>query len=94
MWTSSATRTSTPRHTSAAWAGNGTAAHDAASDPEPIQFMTPTIRGTHDPFSKVAFEADTPNFEPECDIDTGVGCAGQPAGAQFYPIYTAGSLRR
>ena len=81
-----------PAYTSVAWAGNGTAAHDAASDPEPIQFMTPTIRGTHDPFSKVAFEADTPSFEPECNLDTGVGCTGQPVGAQFYPIYTAGNL--
>ena len=81
-----------PAYTSAGWAGNSTPAHDAASDPEPIQFMTPTIRGTNDPFSKVAFETDTPSFEPECDVDTGVGCTGQPAGAQFYPIYTAGSL--
>jgi hypothetical protein len=81
-----------PAYTSAAWAGNGTPANDAANDPEPIQFMTPTIRGTHDPFSKVAFETDTPSFEAECNIDTGVGCTGQPVEAQFYPIYTAGNL--
>jgi hypothetical protein len=81
-----------PAYKSAGWAGNGTAAHDAASDPEPIQFMTPTIRGSHVPFSEVAFEADTPSFEPECNLDTGVGCTGQPVGAQFYPIYTAGNL--
>lgn len=81
-----------PAYTAAGWAGNSTPAHDAASDPEPIQFTTPTIRGTTGPFSKVAFETDTPSFEPECNIDTGVGCTGQPAGAQFYPIYTAGSL--
>ena len=81
-----------PAYTSAGWAGNSTPAHDAASDPEPIQFTTPTIRGTQGPFSKVAFEADTPSFEPECNVDTGVGCTGQPVGAQFYPIYTAGSL--
>jgi hypothetical protein len=81
-----------PAYSSAAWAGNATAAHDAASDPEPIQYMTPTIRGTHDPFSKVAFETDTPSFEAECNLDTGAGCTGQPVGAQFYPIYTAGNL--
>jgi len=81
-----------PAYTSAGWAGNSTPAHDAAFDPEPIQFTTPTIRGTQGPFSKVAFEADTPSFEPECNVDTGVGCTGQPVGAQFYPIYTAGSL--
>jgi hypothetical protein len=81
-----------PAYTSAAWAGNSTAAHDAAFDPEPIQFMTPTIRGTHDPFSKVAFETDTPSFEAECNLDTAVGCTAQPAEAQFYPIYTAGNL--
>lgn len=81
-----------PAYTSAAWAGNSTAAHDAAFDPEPIQFMTPTIRGTHDPFSHVAFETDTPSFEAECDVDTGVGCTAQPVEAQFYPIYTAGHV--
>jgi hypothetical protein len=81
-----------PAYTSAAWAGNSTAAHDASFDPEPIQFMTPTIRGTHDPFSKVAFETDTPSFEAECNLDTAVGCTAQPAEAQFYPIYTAGNL--
>ncbi|HJQ74456.1 MAG TPA: hypothetical protein VJ814_06190 [Gaiellaceae bacterium] len=81
-----------PAYTAADWAGNSTAAHDAAFDPEPIQFMTPTIRGTHTPFSQVAFEADTPSFEAECNIETGVGCTGQPVEAQFYPIYTAGHL--
>jgi hypothetical protein len=80
-----------PAYTTAGWAGNSTAAHDAAFDPEPIQFTTPTIRG-HDPFSQVAFEADTPSFEAECNVDTGVGCTGQPVEAQFYPIYTAGHL--
>jgi hypothetical protein len=54
--------------------------------------MTPTLRGSHVPFSEVPFEADTPSFEPECNLDTGVGCTGQPVGAQFYPIYTAGNL--
>jgi hypothetical protein len=81
-----------PAYTSAAWAGNGTAAHDAATTPEPIQFTTPTIAGTSGPFSRVAFETDTPSFEPECNLDTGVGCTGQPAGAQFYPIYSAGNV--
>jgi hypothetical protein len=81
-----------PAYTTADWAGNSTAAHDAAFDPEPIQFTTPTIRGTKQPFGQVAFEADTPSFEAECDIDTGVGCTGQPVEAQFYPIYTAGHL--
>ena len=80
-----------PAYTSAGWAGNSTAAHDAAFDPEPIQFGTPTIRGK-DPFRQVAFEADTPSFESECDVDTGIGCTGQPLEAQFYPIYTAGKL--
>jgi hypothetical protein len=81
-----------PAYTSDAWAGNGTPAHDAASDPEPIQFTTPTINGTRDPFSKVAFETDTPDFEAECDGETGVGCTAQPAEAQFYPIYSQGKL--
>ena len=81
-----------PAYSSAAWAGNGTPAHDAASDPEPIQFTTPTIGGDNTPFSHVAFETDTPSFETECNIDTGDGCTGQPVEAQFYPIYTAGHL--
>ncbi len=81
-----------PAYSSAAWAGNSTAAHDAAFDPEPIQFATPTIGGTKNSFGQVAFEADTPSFESECDVVTGVGCTGQPVEAQFYPIYTAGHL--
>ena len=81
-----------PAYTSAAWAGNSTAEHDAAFDPQPIQFATPTIGSSGDPFSQVAFETDTPSFEAGCDIDTGVGCTSQPPEAQFYPIYTAGTL--
>jgi hypothetical protein len=81
-----------PAYLSAAWAGNGTPANDAASDPEPIQFTTPTIGGTGEPFSQAAFETDTPSFESECNIETGAGCTGQPVEAQFYPIYTAGQL--
>jgi hypothetical protein len=81
-----------PAYSSTGWAGNSTAAHDAAFDPEPIQFMTPTIGGADRPFGQVAFEADTPSFESECDVDTGEGCTGQPVEAQFYPIYTAGHL--
>ena len=81
-----------PAYSSAGWAGNSTAAHDAAFDPEPIQFTTPTIGGADEPFGQVAFEADTPSFESECDVDTGEGCTGQPVEAQFYPIYTAGHL--
>jgi hypothetical protein len=81
-----------PAYTPVDWAGNGTPAHDAASDPEPIQFTTPTIRNTHSPFSQVAFETDTPSFESQCDIATGAGCTAQPVEAQFYPIYSAGRL--
>ena len=81
-----------PAYTSAAWAGNSTAAHDSAFDPEPIQFTTPTVARSDDPFAQVGFETDTPDFEAACDIDTGVGCTGQPVGAPFYPIYSAGQL--
>jgi hypothetical protein len=81
-----------PAYTSAGWAGNNTAAHDAAFDPEPIQFMTPTIGNGNSPFKQVAFETDTPSFEAECNLDTGVGCTAQPVEAQFYPIYSAGQL--
>ncbi|HKC77771.1 MAG TPA: hypothetical protein VKB70_05220, partial [Gaiellaceae bacterium] len=81
-----------PAYSADSWAGNGTPAHDAASDPEPIQFTTPTIGNGNDPFKQVAFETDTPSFEAGCDIDTGAGCTSLPAGAQFYPIYTTGQL--
>lgn len=81
-----------PAYTSAGWAGNSTAAHDAAFDPEPIQFMTPTIGNGNSPFKQVAFETDTPSFESECNLDTGAGCTAQPVEAQFYPIYSAGRL--
>jgi hypothetical protein len=80
-----------PAYATAAWPGNGTAAHDAASDPQPIQFTTPTIRSRY-PFSQVAFETDTPSFEAGCNIDTGADCTSKPRGAHFYPIYTAGRL--
>jgi len=81
-----------PAYTSAGWAGNNTAAHDAAFDPEPIQFMTPTIGNGNSPYKQVAFETDTPSFEAECNLDTGEGCTAQPVDAQFYPIYSAGQL--
>jgi hypothetical protein len=81
-----------PAYQSAAWAGNGTRAHDAASDPQPIQFTTPTVGSSDDPFSHVAFETDTPSFEAECNIETGAGCTGQPAEAQFYPFFSTGRV--
>ena len=38
---------------------------DAAFDPEPIQFMTPTIGNGNSPFKQVAFETDRiAKFDP------------------------------
>ncbi len=74
------------------WPGTGTPGHDAAYNPTPIQFTSPTFNGIHR-YSQVAFETDLPRIEVpgfggNCDRTTGTGCVNPPSGAQFYPIYT------
>ena len=55
--------------------------------PQPIRVTSPLFNGNRE-YSRVAFEADMPAIERDCNILTGAGCTNPPAGAQFYPIYT------
>lgn len=64
--------------------------------PDPILFSSPLFNGTSN-YSRVAFEADLPRIEaPDsggiCDRTTGANCVNPPPGANFYPIFTTGSL--
>jgi len=48
-------------------------------------------------YSRVAFETDLPRIEaPDsggiCDRTTGADCVNPPPGANFYPIYTTGTV--
>ena len=64
--------------------------------PDPIVFASPRFNGTSN-YSRVAFEADLPRIEAAdfggiCNRTTGENCVNPPPGANFYPIYTTGSL--
>jgi hypothetical protein len=63
--------------------------------PEPVLFTPPrTGRNYTVNYQRLAFEADLPDIESACDVETGAGCTliptqdtGQPA--QFYPYFSA-----
>jgi len=62
----------------------------------PVQFTSPLFNGTED-YTKVAFETDLPRIEaPDsggiCNRTTGENCTNLPPGANFYPVYTTGTL--
>ena len=64
--------------------------------PDPIVFTSPLFNGTSN-YSRVAFEADLPRIEAadfggSCNRTTGVGCTNPPPGANFYPIFSTGTL--
>ena len=67
--------------------------------PTPFQFTSALTGNTFtDPYDRVAFEADLPAVEPQCNRTTGDGCtlipvtdAGVPA--QFYPFFTTAPVR-
>jgi hypothetical protein len=50
-------------------------------------FTSPLTHGHN--FDRVAFENLLPFDEPSCDILTGAGCTNPPAGASFYPFFSA-----
>jgi hypothetical protein len=54
---------------------------------EPIMFSSPLTHGGHN-FERIAFEADLPVIESECDLTTGKGCTNPPSGSKFYPIFS------
>src|SRR5215471_15463040 len=67
-----------------------------------VLFTSPLTNGHN--YSQVAFEADLPRIEfatnPPCqrhlanpaDPDPGAGCVNPPVGADFYPIFTTGTM--
>jgi hypothetical protein len=62
----------------------------------PVTFTSPLFNGTSN-YSRVAFETDLPRIEaPDaggiCNRTTGANCVNPPPGANFYPIYTTGTL--
>ena len=64
--------------------------------PDPIVFTSPLFNGTSN-YSRVAFEADLPRIEAadfggSCNRTTGAGCTNPPPGANFYPIFSTGTL--
>jgi hypothetical protein len=58
----------------------------------PFTFTSPLFNGTQN-YNRVAFETDLPRIEfatnPPCNRTTGSGCVNPPAGAKFYPLYSA-----
>jgi hypothetical protein len=71
-----------------------------ALHPTAVRFSSPLIKGKTT-FSSIAFEADMPRVEgfttPPCqrhvtnpsDPNPGAGCVNPPAGAKFYPFFSA-----
>ncbi len=63
--------------------------------PTPVQFSSPlTGSGYNVNYSRIAFEADTPALEPQCDTHTGNGCALLPLtdeglAVAFYPFFSS-----
>jgi hypothetical protein len=60
---------------------------DQKLHPEPVLFSSPITGGGHD-YPTIAFEADLPAIEPDCDTATGAGCVNPPPGSQFYPFFS------
>jgi hypothetical protein len=71
---------------------------DQRLHPSPIDFSSPRFREAKN-YGRVAFEADLPRIEPNCqrfvfnpaDLNPGAGCVNPPPGAQFYPSYSTTS---
>lgn len=62
----------------------------------PVMFTSPLFNGNTN-YSRVVFETDLPRIEaPDsggiCNRTTGQNCTNPPPGANFYPIYTTGTL--
>jgi len=80
------------------WPDGNTTLH-----PTSLLFTSPLIKGSLS-YSRVAFEADIPRVEfdtiPPCqrhisnpaDPNPGAGCVNPPVGANFYPIYSTGTV--
>ncbi len=80
------------------WPDGNTTLH-----PTPILFTSPLINGSQS-YSRIAFETDLSRIEfdtkPPCqrhvsnpaDPNPGQGCVNPPVGANFYPIYSTGTV--
>jgi hypothetical protein len=74
------------------WPGNNT----SRPVPDAIRFTSPLFNGASN-YARVAFETDLPRIEAAdlggiCDRTTGANCVNPPAGANFYPLFSTGSL--
>jgi hypothetical protein len=90
------------------WPGSlQNATRDSLLHAQPVEFTSPVFKddeGEASNYSRVAFEADLPRIEsntnPPCqrhisnpaDPNPGQDCVNPPKGADFYPIYTTGTL--
>ncbi len=78
------------------WPGTGpNPAADSWLHPQPIRISSPVSSppgGLLRNYQQAAFEADLPYLESGCDGSTGAGCVNPPDGAEFYPIYTTGTI--
>jgi len=85
------------------WPGTFTnVARDQRLHPSSVLFTSPLTHGQN--YSRIGFEADLPRIEfatnPPCqrhlsnpaDPDPGAGCVNPPVGANFYPIFTTGTM--
>ena len=78
------------------WPGSTTnSALETGFHPTSILFTSPTFN-SGSTYGRLAFEADLPRIEfdtnPSCNRSTGANCVYPPVGANFYPIYTTGTL--
>jgi hypothetical protein len=69
------------------WSGSDpNVSSDRRLHSESFQFTSPLTHGQN--YGRVAFEADMPAIELQCDSTTGENCVNPPPGAAFYPIYS------
>ena len=81
-----------PSYQPGAWPGTNSTTPTST----PILFTSPLFNGSVN-YDRVAFETDLPRIEaPDsggiCNRTTGADCVNPPPGANFYPIYTTGTL--
>jgi hypothetical protein len=81
-----------PAYQPASWPGTGS----SRPVPDPIVFTSPLFNG-HSNYDRIAFEADLPRIEAAdfggtCNRTTGANCVNPPPGANFYPIFSTGTL--
>ncbi len=78
------------------WPGTApTPAADRSLHPQPIRISSPVSSppgGLLRNYQYAAFEADLPYLESTCNGSTGAGCVNPPLGAEFYPLYTTGTI--